>query len=356
MKRIVAWIIAAAVVLSICYCTWQHFSGGGGAEKNEGPVARVQVAQITRKGISEKLVAYGSVVAQPGKTHSVSVAFETRVRHVLVAPGEFVKEGDPVTEVEPSAAAQLQLQQARSAAETSQRALNQIEGRFNLKLATNQDLDAAKKAAADAQAQLSSLERAGAGGDHRVRSDTTGIIAKVDVQDGQIVPVGGPLVEIVAEDEIEVKLGVEPEDLPALHPRQPITIFPVNNPEQGQVEGSVRLITRRVDPATRLVDVYVALPPGTKMMLDGFVRAEFERVAENVLVVPRSAVLPNEKNEYELFTVENGRAHQHAVKVGLENQSDVEVSAPDLSAGQAVVTLGNYELEDGMALEIEKSK
>ena len=42
-----------------------------------------------------------------------------------------------------------------------------------------------------------------------------GVIAKVNVQDGQIVAAGSPLVEIVAESEIEVKLGLEPEDLSA---------------------------------------------------------------------------------------------------------------------------------------------
>jgi membrane fusion protein (multidrug efflux system) len=355
MKRTARTLLLAVVVVLVAYCTWQHFIGERGEKKSE-PVARVQVAPIKRKDISQKLIAYGSVVAQPGKTHSVSVAFETRIRHVLVAPGQFVREGEPVTEVELSAAAQVQLQQARTAAETAQRAVTQTEERYKLKLATNQDLDTVKKAAADTQAQLNSLERAGASGENFVRSDATGIVSKVDVQDGQIVPVGGPLVEVVAEDQIDLKLGVEAEDLPALHLEQPITIFPINNPDQEPVEAKVRLITRRVDSTTRLVDVYVALPAGTKMMLDGFVRAEFARTEENVLVVPLSAILPNDKKEFELFTIENGRAKEHTVKVGLANKREAEISAPDLQPGQQVVTVGNYELQDGMAVEIAKSK
>jgi RND family efflux transporter MFP subunit len=355
MKKVFVIVILVLVAFFIGRCAWQHFANSG-TEKKPEVKARVQVTPIKRKNISQKVKAYGSVVAQPGKTHSVSVAFETRVRHVLVAPGQFVQEGDPLIQVEASAAAQVQLQQARTAAETARRALTQAEERYKLKLATNQDLDTAKKAAADAQAQLSSLERAGASGENFVRSDSTGIVGKVDVQDGQIVPVGGPLVEIVAEDQIEVKLGVEAEDLPDLHIDQPITIFPVNNPDQGQVEGKVRLITRRVEPTTRLVDVYVALPAGTKLMLDGFVRAEFARSAKHALVVGRTAVLPNDKKEFVLFTVENDRAKQHTVQIGLENEAEVEISAPDLHEGEQVVTVGNYQLEDGMAVEIASSK
>ena len=223
-----------------------------------------------------------------------------------------------------------------------------------MKLATNQDLSAAEKTASDAEAQLTSLQRAGAGGDNRIHSDMSGVIAKVDAQDGQIVPPGGPLVEIVAENEIEVKLGVEAEDLSAAQEGAPITIVPVNDPSAAKVQGKIRLITRRIDPATRLVDVYVVLPEGTKLLLDGYVRGEIQRTEKDTLVVPRSAVLPNESREFEVFTVANDRARRHTVKIGAENPTEMQVIADDLHDGDLVVTVGNYELEDGTAVEIKK--
>src|SRR5207247_8697868 len=149
----------------------------------------------------------------------------------------------------------------------------------------------------------------------RVLSELSGDIARVDAQDGQIVPAGGPLVEIVAENEIEVKLGVEAEDLSAAREGAPITIVALNDPTAAKVEGTVRLVTRRIDPTTRLVDVYVALPEGTKLLLDGYVRGEIERTEKDALVVPRSAVLPNESREFEVFTVASNRATKHTVKI-----------------------------------------
>ena len=198
------------------------------------------------------------------------------------------------------------------------------------------------------------MQRAGAGGDNRIHSDISGVIAKVDAQDGQIVPPGGPLVEIVAENEIEVKLGVEAEDLSAAQEGAPITIVAMNDPTAAKVEGTVRLVTRRIDPTTRLVDVYVALPEGTKLLLDGYVRGEIERTEKNALVVPRSAVLPNESREFEVFAVASNRATKHTVKIGAENPNEIQVIADDLHEGDPVVTVGNYELEDGMAVEIKK--
>jgi membrane fusion protein (multidrug efflux system) len=351
-KRI---IIAVLVVIVIAALVWvaQRF-GGGREAKSTGPVPEVQVAKVERKTITEKVIVYGSVVAQPGKTHSVSIAFETRVRHILVAPGQFVQENDALIEVELSPAAQVQFQQAKNAVEAARKELKQTQERFNLKLATNQELSAAEKTARDAEAQLSSLQRAGAGGDNHIHSDMAGVIAKVDVQDGQIVPPGGPLVEIVAENEIEVKLGVEAEDLSAAREGASITILPVNDPTTSKVEGSIRLVTRRIDPTTRLVDVYVALPQGTKLLLDQYVRGEIQRTENDALVVPRSAVLPNESREFELFTVINGHAVRHTVKIGVENPEEIQVIADDLHPGDSVVTVGNYELEDGMAIEIKK--
>src|SRR6267154_4090343 len=161
-KRI---IIAAVALIVVAALVWiaRRFSVGK-EEKVAGPVAKVQVAKVERKTITEKVIVYGSVIAQPGKTHSVSVAFETRVRHILVAPGQFVQGNDPLIEIEPSPAAQVQFQQAKNAAEAARKELRQTQERFNLKLATNQDLSAAEKTARDAEAQLTALQRAGAGG------------------------------------------------------------------------------------------------------------------------------------------------------------------------------------------------
>jgi multidrug efflux pump subunit AcrA (membrane-fusion protein) len=73
------------------------------------------------------------------------------------------------------------------------------------------------------------------------------------------------------------------------------------------------------------------------------------------MVVPRSAVLP-EADHHVLFTVKADRAQQHIVQVRLANEKEVEVNGNDLVAGEPVVTLGNYELKDGMAVKVDPSR
>ena len=73
----------------------------------------------------------------------------------------------------------------------------------------------------------------------------------------------------------------------------------------------------------------------------------------NTLVAPRQALLPD-GNAYSLFTIEKGHAVKHQVQVGLENDTQIEVIANDLKEQDDIVVLGNYELEDGMAVEVKQ--
>ena len=290
------------------------------------------------------MTAYGSVIAQPARVQVIAAAFETRVKHVLVAPGQAVRKGDPLVEIEPSAAARLQMRQAVNAANATKRDLDQTRSRFNLKLATNQDLGAAEKVANDAELQLASLQQAGLGTDDRMRAELNGIVAKVDVQNGQIVPSGGAQVETVAADDIVARLGVEPEDLSILKEGTAVEIIPVQGGKA--VHGTVALVTHRTNTDTRLTDVYVALPQGSGLLLDSYVKGEFNRIATDVLVVPSTAVQSDESG-YCVFTIEGKKAVRRGVTPGCGSQSELEVSGTELREGQTVVTVGSHELQDG---------
>ena len=53
-----------------------------------------------------------------------------------------------------------------------------------------------------------------------------------------------------------------------------------------------------------------------------------------------------------LFTVEHNRAKQHHVRIGLQNDREVEIVAPDLHPGDMAVVMGNYELKGGMNVNV----
>jgi membrane fusion protein (multidrug efflux system) len=328
------------------------------SENKEAPAAEVQVAAVARKQISENETAYGTVVAQPGKIQSMSVPFEVRVRHVLVASGQTLRANEKLIEIEPSLGTELQYRQAQNAADAARRDLAEIQSKFNVKLATNSELGQARKASKDADLQLASLVNAGVETlreIHAQGSPESALVDKVVVQDGQIVGAGGPLVELIDADDIEVKLGIKSESIDRMKPGLPVSLLPLGTDSEKPIAGIVRMVTHRVDPITQLVNVFVSVQPGTNLIIDSHVQANVQIAAHETLVVPKSAVLPK-GTEFSLFTVEEGKAKEQVVKVGIATAAEVEIAGVDLKEGDEVVTVGNYELKDGVPVEVQKDE
>ena len=360
MRRFVFPSIFAIVFLAAGY--WLGHRGSGGAREADDheesgdkiePVAIVETIPLEKSSISETAIAFGTVVAQPGEVLSVSVEYECRVVRLLIASGEQVEKGESLIEIEPSPDAKLQLIEANAEKESAEQELAQVEQRFALKLAVNQDLQTARRAAQSARVKLQSLQSRGLAGRQQLKAELSGVAGKINVQAGQIVAAGSPLLEIVPEKHIEVRLGVESEDASRLEVGQNVQLSAVQNPRARTVEGQVRLITRQVNSSTRLIDVFVALPPDSDLLLDSYLRGEIILSAKEALVVPHAAVLPAE-DKHVLFTVKDGHAVKHDVEIGIENATKVEVIGEGLEPGAPVIVMGNYEVTDGMAVQTRR--
>jgi RND family efflux transporter MFP subunit len=342
---------------------------GGGGEEEPKAIAPVTTVPIRAGDISQTITAYGSVTAQPGEIAVFSVQFECRVKHVAVVAGQPIDKGTALIEVEPSPEAKLLLLEARNAVESSKKDLESTQQRVNMKLATGQDLLTAQQAAQVAQMRLKSLEDRGAAEDSRtLTSDNAGVVSKIDVQESQIVAAGSPMVESVARSSIVARIGVDPNDVAMLKVDQPVRLFvagatppPTTAPattepsdeDAGALPGKIRLITQRINPDTRMVDVFAAPDSDPILLLDAALRAELTTQSRpQALIVPREAVLPDEDGLL-LFTVKDGKAVKHVVKTGLHNDKEVEVISDDLKPGDPAVILGNLELEDGMSVKTE---
>ncbi|HEX4053375.1 MAG TPA: efflux RND transporter periplasmic adaptor subunit [Tepidisphaeraceae bacterium] len=316
-------------------------------DSSDDPIPAVRTVPIQQTRIEQKMIAYGVVTAQPADMTILSLPFESQVKKVLVVPGQRLAAETPVIEIEPSTDTQLQMLQAKAAVLAAAADIRQTRQRYSAHLATNQDLLQSEQNQQMARLKLDSLEKQGAGGAEQLKA--SGLVAKVDVQDGQIVPAGSPLLEVAAPDKLEVRLGIEPSDVSELHVGDAVLIRPINS-DASPMHGKVMMIAQRIDPETRLSDVSVSLPADAAVPLDTSVSGELTVASADALVVPRSAVLPGDDG-YSLFTVDHDKAAEHKVILGVRNDDAVQVVGDGLAAGQAVVILGNLELEDGMTVK-----
>ena len=348
----------ALVLLALAICgsgIWLavHHAGGAAepaaADEPQG-VAAVTTTAITSGQVSQTVTCYGNVTAQPGAIAVLSASVECRVSHLHVAGGQSVDTGSAVIEIEPSPDARLALIDARNALEGAKKESASAHQRLDLKLATNSDAQTADQVMQAAQAKFDDLDKRGAGEQRKlITAATAAVVAKVDVQEGQLVPAGAALVELVPRGQIEVRLGVEPGDAPLLRANQPVQLFPSTADEDESLDGSIRLVTQRVNPESRLVDVLVKPGETDALLLDGFIHAELTLKTVSGLIVPHEALLPDDDG-FSVFTVVDGHAIRHAVKVAVQNDKQAVITGDGLHQGDAVVIAGNLELDDKAAV------
>jgi membrane fusion protein (multidrug efflux system) len=357
-KWIIIIIAMSTIVLAAGYFLLFFKSGEHPAESNllkENPVAKVQVVPIKKETIMETVTAYGTVAPAPGSAETFSVLFESRVRHISVIEGQKVSKGDVLLEIDPSPDAKLLMEEARRAYTSASQKLKKVQERFNLKLATREELLTAEDTLQQTRERLKNLEQSGVGKIRQIRSTGSGIVYKVHVNKGSVIPGNSPFLEIVPQDRIEVHLNVEQDDIERLRLGQPVLLSSVNISQAHDVTGKIRTISQSVNPVTRLVNIFVSLPISHEFFLGGYVRGQIVIASKKTLVVPRTAVLP-EDGHYVLFIVQNGRALKRIVNIGLENHTRIEVVDKGLNLGDLVVNIGNYELQDGMAVQAEVLK
>jgi membrane fusion protein (multidrug efflux system) len=326
-------------------------SGGDGSSESEPePVARVHVAIARADTLTETLRAYGVVIPAPGSVQSFAVPFEAVVDRVAVNAGQRVQQGQALVWVSLSPDVKVAAEQARAALASQHTVTDDTRQRFDMGLATRDELAQEKQALANARAQADKYAQWSQ--QKRLVAPASGLVREVLVSEGALAPAGSPLVSLALQQRFEVRLGVEPEDLDLLHVGQSVRLLPVDRSRRPPLIGRVRSVGQQVSPDTRLVEVLVAPPDGTDgLLLNQFVRAEIEVRGTRGLIVPRSAVLPHE-DRFRLFTVRNGRAGRHEVEIGVETDSLVQVRGGGLASGDSVVVLGNYELTDSMRVRV----
>jgi RND family efflux transporter MFP subunit len=312
-------------------------------------IAQVATVKLQKTTMNATLSAYGVVLPFPEHLQTLSVPYNCEIESIQVIDGQWVQAGAVLLTVKAAEDASLQLSQAQEELDAAVAEHQLFKERVRLKLATQQDLVTAQLRVDQAKVVLNNLTQRGIGNSQALKAEQAGIVTLVNVQQGQRVAAGNPLLQWVANNHWGVRLGVEAEDFGAMHLQQEVLI---KTPAQ-TLKGKMATIAQQVDPVTRLLAVWVKPENNARLLINEFVQADIVLSSAQTLVAPRQAVLPDGA-AYSLFTVVNGHAVKHAVKIGLENNQQVEVLADDVKEQDELVILGNYELEDGMAVEVQQ--
>lgn len=310
----------------------------------------VQTTMLTRHALSATVTAYGRVQPDPDHLTSITLPRAGLVSRVWVRLGQRVSDGQPLLELATAPAALMEYQQAKAAVDFAQGKLTQIQSLFKQKLATRDQVADARRNLSDARARLEAQRKLGTGQSSEViRAPFAGIVTHLPITQGQRVQADTTAMLLASGENLVAPLGVEQKDVIRLHAGQPVILSPVFRPNI-QMTTEVSEVHAMVDPKTRLVDVLVHIPKqdASQLVLDETVRGIIQLNRDQVLAVPNGAVLRDNQGAY-VFVVQGGKAHRVDVTTGLADGKLTEVQG-ELHEGDKVVTLGNYELSDGMAV------
>jgi RND family efflux transporter MFP subunit len=315
----------------------------------EGSVA-VRVVPARRGSAPSLVTAYGQAAPAGPSVRTLSLAQPGQVAAVLVTASQAVKRGQALLRFDTAPATLAAYRQAETALTLARAQRAHTQQLFASQLATQDQLGAAEKALADAQAQLQALARDGSGAAHvTVSAPADGVVMGLAVAAGDRPAPGAALATFAPASAMQVSVGIEPGWRGQVRIGQSVRLDPLGGGPS--LAGRVVRVDSALNPKTRLVDVAVATPSGAVIAGEAF-RAAITVGGQDGWLVPHGAV-----------QVEDGKAFLYQVAGSTAARVNVTVRQPgretDLMQGpidahRPIVSVGGHQLNDGAAVRVER--
>ncbi len=199
--------------------------------------------------------------------------------------------------------------------------------------------------------------------DALITAPISGIIGQRFYEEGDMVNPAMPVVTVVQMDRVKLSFDATESDLGSLKKKQPARLKVKSYPDT-LFEGTVSKISPVLDPITRMATVEVLIDNSDHMLKPGM----FGRITvttgtlENVLVVPRYAVIENTtmqregirervvKNYY-AFVVQDSTARRRKLTVDYVSDAELAVTG-GLETGEKLVVQGQNNLKNQAAVKV----
>jgi len=379
MKRNRKVYLGAGILVALTLVVLVMNSGGKEAE----------TVQVRQGNITRVVVDTGTV--QHPTNYDIQATQSARVVQVPVETGQLVKQGQALVMLEnldltvQMSDVRSQLSQAKTTASGAQAALERIQ--LELKDATDnfdrvqqlfqagaiaradydkarlqvettrQNLSEQRSRLDTALAQESGLNQSlrqltGKEQQLVIKSPIDGIVLSLPAQQEQVLTPGTLLASVAVPDSLEVKADILSDDLGEVKLGQKVTI---TAPVLGQkvLMGEVKKIYPRAEEKQsalgviqRRVPVIIALRDLANLQSGYEVSVAIETLSrQNVLVVPREAVLTMGDGRKEVMVVVNNRVQHRPVQTGISDQENIEIT-DGLGAGEQIVKDGSLSLAE----------
>ena len=313
------------------------------APVNIGPEAIAVVAMAT---LNSGPAISGSLVAE--RTASIRAEVGGPVVAVLIEPGERVSKGTPLARIDDASIREAHLSarsgvtQAQLGADLAKREQQRAEKLLAAGAIAENALEAARRNALAAQAQLDDAQARLANAQRNldntvVKAPYDGVVSERQVNAGDIVSPGAPLFTVVDPGTMRLEGAVPADQLGAVRVGAPVK-FAVTGYPGRDFEGRIANVYPSADPQTRQVRLVVRIPnSGAGLVAGLYATGRVASTTRQGLTVPLNAVDQRGVKPV-VLRLASGKAEKAEVTIGVRDEGTERLEiTTGVSAGDTLL-------------------
>ncbi|WP_294081672.1 efflux RND transporter periplasmic adaptor subunit [Proteiniphilum sp. UBA5384] len=322
-------------------------------KENSPILGEIVVEKIQSKDFSAGFRTVGTIRPVSGKYAEIAPPFSGRITKSFVELGRKVNAGSPVFELSSSeffeaAKAYFSAQSANELAQTSYNRQKELESngvasKKELELARNEANIAAKEwEQAKATLQIFNIDAHSLqmGQGLKVISPIAGEVVKYDITIGSYVKEDAEPLAVIADlSTVWVTALVKERNFGTIKKGEQVEVFTDARPDQ-VIPGIIYHVGEMLDLETRSLEVIIACDNADRQLKPGmFCKVHFLNTPAKAIVLPATAIMQEQENDYVLVEASQGRYLRRKVQTETVSMEEVLV-LQGLEEGENVVTKG----------------
>lgn len=348
------WLVPLVAVLAFGVFKVGDIWGQKKETSPEAPVQTVITKEVARVKTENTLNFTGSIEAVEETVISAKVA--GRVSQVMVENGAAVTAGQPLVLLENQEYAnalainRAALKKAEANLANTRANFQRFKELYEGKAISQKDFETAETgfnvAEADYHSAAAAVDNAAESmRNTSINSPLNGVVAGRNVNVGQVLSPGVPLMSVKDISSVYVLVNVEQKDLAKITSGQKAKVT-VDTYVDRKFDGVVEIMNPAANKAARVFETKIKVDNQERLLKPGmFGKVEIKTgEAQEVLVVPQEA-LTGKQGMYFVFLAEGDKVKRQQVEIGQVIDQLVEIKS-GLSVGQKVVVTNVNKLKD----------
>ena len=305
---------------------------------DEAPSVQVVTVALRQQELGDVVTAYGTVSISEEGISNISFPHAGQITELNIHAGQKVHTGEPLVTITADPAALQSYEKALAALKFAKGELARQKRLLAQHLVTNAQVATAEQALTDATVTLETERKLGNDRPTEVAvAPFDGYVAQLTAAPGDRLQANTAIIKLARTDQgVRITVGLKPEDAGRVVAGMSAQVTPIFLSKSQPLAGTVSQVSGTINATTKLIDAWIDISQSAKLIPGTAVSAVINLSRHEGWVVPRSAVLRVDVN------------------TGIETNQLTEV-AGGFDPSLKVVTLGNYELREGMAVREAES-